>query len=105
MRQPVIEYAFDTPFRTIVRSYRSGQAFRMLLKGSLAHRMCSYMSSVAIRTCGCLRNTTPRDSNSFFVYATPVGFDGLLITNRRVLGVIAFSNCSALILKLCSMPA
>lgn len=48
----------------MVRSYKSGFTVRMLLNDSSVHKICSYMSSVAINTSGYLRNTAPRAANS-----------------------------------------
>src|SRR3569832_1092907 len=59
MRQPVMAEALETPLSTMVRPYKSGQAFRMFTNGCSVQRMCSYMSSVAISTLGCRRSTSP----------------------------------------------
>src|SRR5207253_10791644 len=99
MRQPVIEYAFDTPFIVTVREYKSGQTFRMFANFEPSSRMCSYISSLATTIFGCLRNTSPSAFSSFAVYVAPVGFEGLLIQMRRDLGVMAASSCFAVILK------
>src|SRR4030065_906984 len=104
MLQPVMAYALDTPFSTMVRSFRSGQALTMLQNGSADQRMCSYMSSVAISSCGWRRNTAPRPSSSAREYTPPVGLDGLLITTSLVLGVSARSSCSGAILNACWTP-
>src|SRR4030067_106248 len=71
----------------MARSLRSGQTFTMLANGSPDHRMCSYMSSVAISTCGCRRNTSPSAASSPREYTPPVGLGGLLIKTSQALGV------------------
>ena len=52
---------------------------------------------------GYLRSTTAKFSSSCFVYTAPLGFEGELNQIIFVLGVIAFSNCSGVILKLFSI--
>ena len=52
--------------------------------------------------CGCFLNTSANEANSAFVYTEPLGLHGVLKMKALVFGVIAASNCSAVILKFCS---
>ena len=104
MRQPVIEYALETPLSTMVRSYSAGQALTMFLNCVPSQRMCSYMSSLAIHTCGWRSSTSPSAFSSASEYTLPVGLDGLLSTSSLVRGVMAASSCAGLILKWLSRP-
>ena len=48
---------------------------------------------------GCLARTSISAVNSFTVYTVPQGLLGLFNITARVRGVIAASNCAAVILK------